>query len=56
MIKLEPLSGPDKEPACSESVGPVIFDCGGARERTRGSPIGFSGERGFPPYNRYLPS
>ena len=56
MIKLEPLLPSGNAPASSESAESVIIDCGEARERTRGAPVGFSGEMGWPPYTRFLVS
>jgi hypothetical protein len=34
---------------------PVVMDCGRASEWTRGSPVGFGLENGFPPFNWWLP-
>jgi hypothetical protein len=56
MIKLKPLRPPTQEPVSAGSKERFIVDCGRVSERTRGAPVGFWGEAGWPPYVWYVGS
>jgi hypothetical protein len=52
-MKIRLFATPRKDSAKPQRALPLI-DCGQARKRTKGLPVGFVSEAGFAPFNRFL--
>jgi hypothetical protein len=52
-MKIRLFVTPKKDSSRQQSALQLI-DCGQARKRTQGLPVGFTSEVGWPPFNRFL--